>query len=367
MIFLTGDAESILTEKPKELFQCCITSPPYWGLRDYGTALWEGGSEDCNHRKNGERRQLPHGDGRENDGYVNKRVLIPGAGANYSSICGKCGARRIDQQIGLEPTPELYVRRMVKVFREVWRVLRSDGTLWLNLGDSYARAEGKGQHKPGDAGKQNYIISKGGGRAASGFKFTEDSNIKPKDLIGIPWRVALALQADGWYLRQDIIWHKPNPMPESVTDRFTRSHEHVFLLTKSERYYFNSEAIQEPAVCNRTRGPTLRADKISTNGNSGLSKRQPKEFRNSRDVWSINTQSYRGAHFATFPEALVLPCLLAGSQPGDIVLDPFMGSGTVGVVCQKHDRIFYGIDLNPEYVALAKKRNAVPVVSSHIP
>lgn len=296
-ILLTGDAEDQLSELPGNLFQCCITSPPYWGLRNY----------------------------------------------------------KVDGQIGLEESPEQYVRSLMRVFREVYRVLREDGTLWLNLGDSYGRDAGKGQHKPGEPGKQAYIYDNGGGRASA----TADIyslGLKPKELVGIPWKVAFALSEWGWYLRSDIIWHKPNPMPEAVTDRPTRSYEHLFLLTKSEHYYYDAEPVQEDAICNRKRGPALHADLDSTNGNSGLSKREPKTKRNLRDVWSINTQSYRGAHFATFPEKLVEPCILAGSEPGDLILDPFMGSGTVGVVSKRLGRVFTGIDLNPDYVALAESR-----------
>jgi len=238
----------------------------------------------------------------------------------FRETCGKCGATRIDSQIGLEDTPDAYVAEMVALFREVWRVLADDGTLWLNLGDSFA---------------------------------------KEKQLLGIPWRVAFALQADGWYLRSDIIWAKPNPMPESVTDRPTKSHEYLFLLTKSPRYYYDHVAIKEdgviPAGTKYAKGSEERAAQPGVNA-------RPPEYkiadgkRNKRDVWTINTKPFRGAHFAVMPEALVEPCVLAGSAEGDTVLDPFTGSGTVAVVANRHGRNFVGTELNADYAEIARER-----------
>lgn len=326
MIYYTGDAESILIELPGNLFQCCVTSPPYFGLRNYGA----------------------------------------------------------EGQIGLEDSPDAYVKRIVKVFREVYRVMRHDGTLWLNLGDSYARDAGKGQHKPGDAGKNIYVIERGGERASVQMQIRQADGVKPKDLLGIPWRVAFALQEWGWYLRSDIIWAKPNPMPESVIDRPTRSHEYLFLFSKSEQYYYDSEAIKEPGVSSnkkpsgwddnpggahgtihrdgrqkksdKQRGHSRRHDGFNDRWDQMTKEEQTSQPRNKRDVWFIAPQPFRGAHFATFPEALVEPCILAGSQPDDLILDPFMGSGTVGVVCKRLDRIFTGIEIKPEYVQMAKAR-----------
>ena len=275
--------------------QTCVTSPPYFGLRDYG-----------------------HPD-----------------------------------QLGLEQTPEQYIAAMVEVFRCVWDVLADDGTLWLNIGDSYAA--NRAYQVPSTKGGAKHSDS----QAAGGKGSTVPAGMKPKDLIGIPWMLAFALRADGWYLRQDIIWSKPNPMPESVRDRCTKAHEYVFLLSKSERYFFDAEAIKEPAV---TVGDTrhLRRDKtadarLSPSGREGNGKPQA-ETRNRRSVWTVATRPYKGAHFATFPPALIEPCILAGSRPGDIVLDPFMGSGTTAAVALRHGRRYVGCELNPEYLPLQQSR-----------
>ena len=228
-------------------------------------------------------------------------------------------------QIGLEETPEAFVDRLVGVFREVRRVMADDGTLWLNIGDSY----GKG-----------------------------------KNLVGAPWRLAFALQDAGWYLRQDIIWHKPNPMPESVKDRCTKAHEYLFLLTKSPRYHFDADAIAEAATSRPQRRLTATKDQPGGAGRRAQGGQNPQcqggtsTTRNKRDVWTVQTQPYKGAHFAVFPEALVEPCVLAGSAPGDVVLDPFAGSGTTGVVALRHGRAFVGCELNPDYAALARERIA---------
>lgn len=296
---LVGDAAAtMLARVSSRSVQTCVTSPPYWGLRDYGT----------------------------------------------------------DQQIGLEPTPDAYVQSLVNVFREVRRVLRDDGTAWVNLGDSYA-----------NTGAQD--VSKVGGftgdRIRRGAKGIMDSRprqipdgLKPKDLVGIPWRVAFALQADGWYLRSDIIWSKPNPMPESVTDRPTKAHEYIFLLSKSARYYYNAAAIMDAAT---SVGPPRR-DYGGMDGyvDFGMSRdragNRDDGTSNKRSVWHVATQPYPEAHFATYPEALIEPCILAGSRPGDIVLDPFAGSGTTGVVAVRAQRDFLGIELNPMYVQLARQR-----------
>jgi DNA modification methylase len=262
-MIIAGDCRDVLKRLHADgvTVNTCVTSPPYFGLRDYG-----------------------HPD-----------------------------------QIGLEQTPDKYVKTMVEVFRGVWNVLADDGTLWLNLGDSYA-GSGKGRLADGTSaatGKQ----ATNKGTVVGELVKTSTPDCKPKDLIGIPWRVAFALQADGWYLRQDIIWHKPNPMPESVTDRCTKAHEYIFLLSKSPRYYFDNEAINEK----------------STTGGSSRKRRS-------------------GAHFATFPPDLIEPCILAGSKEGDTVLDPFNGSGTTGAVSFKHRRNYIGIELNPEYIALSEAR-----------
>lgn len=282
---LIGDVRSKLQDLEEQSVQTVVTSPPYWGLRDYG-----------------------------NDG-----------------------------QIGLEQTPDEYVAEMVNVFREVWRVLKDDGTLWLNLGDSYASFR-DGKAIPDTA------------RGDSSGTFV-NIPIKHKDLVGIPWRVAFALQADGWYLRQDIIWAKPNPMPESVKDRCTKSHEYVFLLTKSPQYFFDNQAIREVGT---GKSGTWSEKTHKARIGHGTFKKQytpPADGkRNKRDVWNISTKPFKGAHFAVMPEALVEPCILAGSREGDLVLDPFAGSGTVGVVAKRYNRDFVGVELNPEYAQIARER-----------
>jgi DNA modification methylase len=300
---IQGDCIEGLRTLPDASVHCCVTSPPYWGLRDYGH----------------------------------------------------------DGQIGLESTPEAYVARMVEVFREVRRVLRDDGTCWVNLGDSYA-ADMKG----------------GGGKASSTLNAKRDSNgivigksivtratqrlqhgLKPKDLVGIPWRVAFALQADGWWLRQDIIWHKPNPMPESVRDRCTKAHEYVFLLTKSERYFYDAEAVSEASVIGKARrnfGPQDKGDVRSDGNHRGTY--QCDGTRNRRSVWTITTKPYSGAHFAVMPADLVEPCIKAGCPEGGTVLDPFAGCGTTLAVAAELGRSGIGCELNPEYIELANQRIA---------
>ena len=406
LTILHGDWIDMLKTLPDCSVQMCVTSPPYWGLRDY----------------------------------------------------------QCDGQLGLEKTPEEYVEKVVRGFSEVRRVLRDDGVLWINLGDSYARDEAKGQHKPGDSGKQDYIIVNGNGRAAGGMSFKNEFVLKPKDIVGIPWRVAFALQADGWYLRQDIIWHKPNPMPESVTDRCTKAHEYIFLLTKQPRYFYDAEAIKEPvtgqsharaakgykhAFASQFKGsPT---DSRHQNGKvipgvgpetapAGSGIRANDSFsaavvdlvsnRNKRSVWTVATAPYSEAHFATFPPDLIKPCIMAGTSARGCcptcgapwerilkkvdgeneshhgsdfrngkkaitanamhsvgqndryagtktigwqptcqcerkepvpctVLDPFFGSGTTGMVSIELGRRCIGIELNPDYIKLAEQRTNI--------
>jgi DNA modification methylase len=368
MKILQGDALTRLREMPDASVQCAITSPPYWGLRDYGTGQWDGGDAGCDHRANGERRQLPHGDGRpaDTDGYAQTRTLLAGVGATFKDICGKCGATRVDAQLGLEKTPDEYVAKMVAVFAEVRRVLRDDGSLWLNIGDSYNgyMANQRGTGLETERQQARKYIEPGAG--------LRDHGLKNKDLVGIPWLLAFALRADGWYLRQDIIWAKPNPMPESVTDRCTKSHEYLFLLTKSARYYYDAEAIKEPASGGNANGDSRKLAKqaVAATGGaiSGGTERSTlgvsaKDFRNKRSVWNVAPQGFKGAHFAVYPPALIEPCILAGCPPGGVVLDPFTGSGTTGVVALHHQRDFLGIELNPDYIALAHKRILAEILS----
>ncbi|MCA9251625.1 MAG: site-specific DNA-methyltransferase [Phycisphaerales bacterium] len=299
-----GDCIESMRTMDAESVQCCITSPPYYGLRDYGH----------------------------------------------------------DGQIGLEESPDAYVAKMVELFREVRRVLRDDGTLWLNLGDSYCGG-GRGGN-PEDSPFRKQATNSGSLVPPSPIP----QGLKPKDLIGIPWRVAFALQSDGWYLRQDIIWHKPNPMPESVTDRCTKAHEYIFLLSKSARYFYDAEAIKteqkESSISRQKSGWNGNEDRCYSGGvQNHLSKYFARTSSgncdtkaNKRSVWTVNTQPYAEAHFATFPEKLITPCVKAGSAVGDTILDPFGGSGTTAVVAEKYGRNAVICELNLEYAEMARKR-----------
>lgn len=294
-----GDVRDSLAQLPAASAQTCITSPPYWGLRDYGH----------------------------------------------------------EGQLGLETTPDAYVAAMVDVFAGVWRVLNDDGTLWLNLGDSYANDTKWG----GSSGGKH--VSALHGQSAGMGRGKRNTGLKPKDLVGIPWMVAFALRDAGWYLRSEIIWSKVNPMPESVTDRPTKAHEQIFLLSKAPRYYYDASAIKEPVSGGaHARGhgvnPKAAANNPGAKQNASFSAAVCGlvDERNKRSVWTVPTQPYPEAHFATFPEALITPCILAGSRQGDTVLDPFTGSGTTGAAAIRHQRCFVGCELNPEYVTLARKR-----------
>lgn len=294
-MIIQGDALSVLKTLPAESVQCCVTSPPYYGLRDYGE----------------------------------------------------------EGQLGLEDTPEQFISALADIFDEVKRVLKHDGTLWVNIGDSYA---GSGKVPAGNLGKAHDERNM---TKAKIKRANVPYECKPKDLIGVPWMLAFELRRRGWYLRQDIIWHKPNPMPESVTDRCTKSHEYIFLLSKSPSYYYDGEAIKEPTVTHdthlRDRNST-RLNNVPGRSKMGGLTHNDYDKRNKRDVWSVQTKPYSGAHFATYPEELILPCILAGSKKGDTILDPFNGAATTGVVCLKNEREYIGIELNPEYVKLSESR-----------
>ncbi len=301
-LILFGDCKETLKQFPRNSAQMCVTSPPYYGLRDYG-------------------------------GEAN--------------------------QIGQEETPEEFIQSLVEVFREVRDVLKDDGVLWLNIGDSYYN------YRPGTGGLPKQTVSR------TNQDLPEQCNrrankldgLKEKDLIGIPWMLAFALRADGWYLRQDIIWHKPNPMPESVKDRCTKSHEYIFLLSKNKKYYYDNEAIKEPVkqdwgTRDRTKGKYHNPG-TGLAPHSGLSKSYDR--KNKRSVWSITNKPYKGAHFACFPPDLIEPCILAGSREGDVILDPFMGSGTTAMVAKQHDRSYIGCELHEDYGSLIQKRlKAIP-------
>ena len=329
--------------------QTCITSPPYYGLRDYGTGKWIGGDENCSHK-----RDSKYSD-KTITGHANKDLTV--GDAIYKSVCPRCGAIREDRQLGLEETPEEYIKAMVEVFRCVWDVLEDDGTLWLNIGDSYYNYRpGKGQALV----KQTVANNNQDLPQTCARRGNKLDGLKEKDLIGIPWMLAFALRADGWYLRQDIIWHKPNPMPESVGDRCTKSHEYIFLLSKSRKYHFDHVAIKEPVkedwgTRDRTNGK-YHNEGTGLQPHTGLEKSY--EMANKRSVWTVNTKPYSGAHFAVFPTELIEPCILAGAPVGAVVLDPFMGSGTTAQVAQDLGRQYIGCELNPEYGKLQKKRTA---------
>ena len=458
-IIYQGNSLDVLKSMVSESVDVCVTSPPYWGLRDYGTADWQGGDADCDHK----------GKPFATKANVNKNTNGSNDTKNaadrefYKETCPKCGAVRVDSQLGLEKTPEEYVANMVALFREVRRVLKADGVLWLNLGDSYFGSN----CGYGDTRKNNSVSIP---EVYGSCKKPQASQGKPKDLVGIPWRVAFALQADGWYLRQDIIWHKPNPMPESVRDRCTKSHEYIFMLTKSAKYYFDSDAIKENAntaphkmggkqTC-KDRNDGNRQDVIIGDGyrnkrsvwtvdskfesidieaehrqgmhkerGSGIVEKrnlpdktvfidtirkhftlnqlveltgEPKTliehwfrrdecfsyptkeawekvntdlfpellevwfesdaidknnsgYRNKRSVWTVSTKPYKEAHFATYPPDLILPCILT-SKPNAVILDPFFGSGTTGLVAVQNGRKYIGIDLNKDYCEIAVNR-----------
>ena len=336
--------------------QTCITSPPYYGLRDYGTAKWEGGDPDCQHSIS-----MPT---KWNDPKRGTSVLRPEVGhrGGSSSNCHLCGAKRIDEQLGLEDTPEEYIANMVEVFRCVWDVLEDNGTLWVNIGDSYCNSNGFARASP------EYQREGRNNMPANDRKLDKlhATGLKTKDLIGIPWMLAFALRADGWYLRQDIIWSKPNPMPESVQDRCTKAHEYIFLLSKSHKYHFDHVAIKEPATTVENRPSGIVRDRVydydskqKEMGRARGGEETPEPTtRNRHSVWNVATKPYSGAHFAVFPTELIEPCILAGAPVGGVVLDPFMGSGTTAQVAQDLGRQYLGCELNLEYGNLQKKRTA---------
>jgi DNA modification methylase len=324
---MLGDCRQVMAEMEPESVHCVVTSPPYWGLRDYGTATWEGGEEACDHLRPPTSFVRNAGRDRAASGgtFHDSPNMEPATAIPFRDVCGKCGAHRIDSQLGLEPTPEAYVESMVAVFREVRRVLRSDGTVWLNLGDSYSGGTTDRNDQDRNRRNENGPAATRQDRklydARAGRPRAVPTGLKPKDLVGIPWRVAFALQADGWYLRSDIIWAKPNPMPESVTDRPTKAHEYLFLLSKSPRYYFDADAVREAAEARPQQRltpvkeqPKGRLYAQDGNGHAPTSQGGTGTHRNLRSVWTIATQPYPGAHFATFPQALVEPCIKAGTS-----------------------------------------------------
>lgn len=403
---LIGDVRARLAELPDDSVDCVVTSPPYWGLRDYGTAAWDGGSPECDHQL---RIASPDPKALSKPGQNGR----PPKGEEISRQVCRCGAVRRDFQIGLEPSWQTHVETIADVFEDVRRVLKPEGTLWLNYGDSYATS----------VNGRTAADTKATGNDDRTFRDKPFSTVggvlKPKDLCGIPWRVAFALQERGWWLRQDIIWSKPNPMPESIRDRCTKAHEYLFLLSKRERYYFDQESFAEPvaeatiARLSQDVESQAGSDRVpgKTNGPMKAVGRRPKAWdedmgsnrtlvagyerqlgskgsetpgevrssagarmgrgagwrddpsttpltRNRRSVWTVNTQPFSEAHFATFPPALIEPCILAGCPVGGTVLDPFFGAGTTGLVADRLGRNCIGIELNPEYAAMAERRIA---------
>ena len=375
-----GNALDVLRQLPEASVNCCVSSPPYWNMRDYGTAEWQGGAPDCDHLMlRGSQGETGQRAGRSHT------QRVP-----FKDKCGYCGGVRIDRQLGLEKTPEEFVENIVAVFREVKRVLRDDGTAWVNIGDGYNNREG--QRKQGverdDVAGWKQQTNTGSTNVGS----RNCPNLKPKDLVGVPWMLAFALRADGWWLRQEIIWHKPNPMPESVDDRPTKAHEQIFLLSKSERYFYDADAIKEPASketharYQRGRSDTHKwadggpgnqtiaksfahmrkngvhpkaaepGSGIKSNTSFSAAVKDVVEDRNKRSVWTVASYPFPEAHFATFPPALITPCVLAGCPVGGTVLDPFSGAGTTALVAKKNGRKCIGVELNASYIDISARR-----------
>lgn len=403
-----GDCIKSLDTMPEKFVNTCVTSPPYFGLRDYGSGRWEGGDATHDHasavgtrivgRNDGgsdslkqtpgdnklmqtrvarprnvvsnqaeqqqnevvaRRKRVGRSDTERKYGKKAQDSLLPVHDVQAHGVTCTCGAVWIDEQIGQEDTPEQFIDNLVNVFRAVRRVLRDDGTIWVNIGDSYCSSP-KGNPESSGLSKDGKAVGKWSGDSNPYLGYKDRSKLpglKQKDLIGIPWMLAFALRADGWYLRQDIIWSKPSCMPESIKDRCTKSHEYIFLLSKQERYYFDMDAIKEPSVSAgqymKPYSGNGKASRALANGRTPSGNERPeappvliKEMRHKRSVWNVSPKGYSGAHFATYPEELIEPCILAGAPARGVVLDPFMGSGTTAAVAARLERYWVGCELN---------------------
>ena len=347
---LQGNVFDKIKELKDNSIDCVVTSPPYWGLRDYGTAKWQGGDINCSHSYGRNTRGGLTQFQKNNKGSFGDEAIKSGEN------CKLCGAKRIDKQLGLEPTYQEHIQNIVELFRIIKPKLKDSATIWLNYGDSYATTVNGRKAKE----------VKNDDRAFVDKPFsTIQGSIKPKDLVMIPNRIAIALQDDGWWIRSEIIWHKPNPMPESIKDRPTSAHEKIWLITKSKKYYYDADAIREPLASTsltRLNQPNLKNQKGSTRANGGMKSNgnmkavRPSLGRNKRNVWTITTKPCKEAHFATFPKDLIDPCIKAGCPEGGIVLDPFGGSGTTGIVAAQNNRNAILIELNKNYIDIANKR-----------
>jgi DNA modification methylase len=377
---LVGDVRERLKDIPDGSVQCCVTSPPYYGLRDYGTAQWDGGDAACDHKPD----RTPRTDRAAGES-TGSTAYVAAQEPAYRHECGKCGAVRIDSQIGLEPTLAGYIAAMVEVFREVRRVLRDDGVCWLNIGDSYNAQPG--QRKETDKAGPKQMSNAGSPGAPS----RHESGMKPKDLMMVPARLAIALQDDGWWIRSDVIWGKLAPMPESVTDRPTCAHEHIFLLTKNAKYFYDADAVRTELAASsidrlaqdvesqtgstranggdktngtmkavqrtdKQRGHSRRHDGFNDRWDAMSKEEQQAGGANLRNVWMLGPDPFSGAHFAVMPREIARRCIKAGSKPGDTILDPFGGSGTTALVADQLGRNAILIELNPAYAELARER-----------
>jgi DNA modification methylase len=348
---LHGNCIDKIKELDDNSIDCVVSSPPYFGLRDYGTAQWKGGNPNCSHAYGRNTR------GGLSDFQKNNKGSFGDEAVKSGECCKLCGAKRIDEQFGLEKTYQDYLANTVKVFETFKPKLKDTATIWWNVGDSYNSTNGfcrnKGKYK-----------RKGRDGGSNDKKLIKNSIIKEKDLMMIPNRVAIALQEAGWYIRSEIIWHKPNPMPESVRDRPTSAHEKIWLITKSKKYYYDADAIREPLAASSLNrlNQDIKNQKGSTRGNGGMKSNGNmkavgnKETKNKRNVWTVTTKPCKEAHFATFPKDLIEPCIKAGCPEGGLVLDPFGGSGTTGIVAAQNNRNAVLIELNQKYIDIAKKR-----------